>query len=261
MLTRRQLCSLALLPFYANAIEDKQKLFSALSAKLSKQKMHFVYSSEYPPYSFLKNGKASGLKIDLVNYLFQQQLGIQVNHEFLPWNRAQYLIEGGQFDAMVAIPTPDRARFTAASQNALYTTEIRKFVRNKDQRMDHIEQLSDLKPYKIGTHLGNSWARIKLEGLNVQFIAEPTALPRMLLANRFDVVFLDSLVMQHLIRDQQFQKDIRELPHSVEKANVHILIEKRSPFLPLLPFIDNEIMQMKQNGIIKQFIHYYQSEL
>lgn len=261
MLTRRQFSSLALLPFCAQASEDKHKQLSKLSAKLAKRTMHFVYSSHYPPYSYLKNGKTTGLKVDLINHLFEQQLNVRVSHEFFPWNRAQALIEGGQYDAMVAIPTPDRLRFTIASQQALYTTEIRKFVRSNDHRLDHIEHLSDLKPFKIGTHLGNSWARIKLEGLNVEFISEPIALPRMLLANRFDVVILDSLAMQHLIRDQHFQKDIRELPHSVEKADIHIMIEKRSPFLPLLPFIDNEIKQMKQNGILNQYLNYYRNEL
>jgi polar amino acid transport system substrate-binding protein len=223
--------------------------------------MRFAYSLNYPPISFSQEGKAAGLKIDIVNYIFQQRLALPVQHDLIPWNRAQTHMENGQYDGMLSICTPERLRFSEASQYPLYTTTVHIYVRKDDHRMDHVDQLQELKPFKIGAQLGNSWAKNKLAGMQAEFISDPSALPRMLLAKRFDAVILDNLAMAYILGAQRSNQDIRELTMPLDKAEVHVLLSKLSPFLPLLPFVDTEVKRMKHNSSIEQLINDYKNLL
>ncbi|MGB0468018.1 MAG: transporter substrate-binding domain-containing protein, partial [Pontibacterium sp.] len=100
-----------------------------------------VYSDQWPPYSYSnEQGQPDGILVHLVDRLLGQQLKIPLKHHILPWKRAQKLVEQGHFDAMMAVPTPDRLLYAERTQSVLYQFKVQAFVSKRSPRAETILQ-------------------------------------------------------------------------------------------------------------------------
>jgi polar amino acid transport system substrate-binding protein len=251
MLTRRQFCSILLLPTCAQAQEGLIKRDRSL--------VKMAYSLEYAPYSYTQNGKAAGIEVDVASQLFTQHFKLPVQHTIFPWSRAQAKVESGEFDAMFAVPTQERLRYAVASKQAVYHWYVCFFVRKDDHRLDQVHSIEGLKPFKIGVQLGNSWAKEQLKEHNVNYIPAPSSLPAMLLAKRFDVVILDPYVMANLLQNSPLKNQIEELPQHIDQANIHFMMSLRSPFIDLMPRCDDELIHISKSGALAKIRHQHTS--
>lgn len=245
MLNRRQFCWYPLL------------LLAQMPTYAASKVLRLAYAQDYPPYSTLVNGKPSGIEIDIANEIFARRFGFTVQHEILPWARAQLMVENGSADALFATPTHQRLVYAGASKEAVVRWSVSMYVRKGDHRLDSVRSVAQLAPFKIAVRHGNSWAMNKLTGLQVEYVPNQIALPRMLIANRFDVVLEDSYVMMHLLKNDGSDTHITELPHELDSADIHLLLSLKSAQQDLLARFDQEIRQMRKDGSLANLIAKY----
>ncbi len=245
MLNRRQFCCYSLL------------VLPHLPASAAAKVLRLAYAQDYPPYSTLLNGKPSGIEIDIADEIFARRFGFTVQHEILPWARAQFMVENGSADALFATPSPQRLLYASASQEPVVRWSVSMYVRKGDHRLDMVRSIEQLAPFKIAVQHGNSWALNKLTGLKVEYVPNQIALPRMLIAGRFDVVLEDSYVMMHLLKNDGNDAHITELPHELDSADIHLLFSLKSAQQDLLARFDKELKLMRKDGSLANLIAKY----
>ncbi|MFZ6747932.1 substrate-binding periplasmic protein [Undibacterium sp. Ren11W] len=245
MLNRRRFCWYCLL------------VLPHLPAYAAAKVLRLVYAQDYPPYSTQLNGKPSGIEIDIADEIFGRRFGFSVQHEILPWARAQLMVENGSADALFATPSRQRLTYASASKEAVVRWNVSMYVRKDDHRLDLVRSLDQLTPFKIAVLHGNSWAMNKLTGLRVEYVPNQIALPRMLIAGRFDVVLEDSYVMMHLLKKDGSDVYITELPHELDSADIHLMLSLKSTQQDLLARFDKEIKLMREDGSLTNLIAKY----
>ncbi len=245
MLSRRQFCWYSLL------------ILPQLPAYAAAKVLRLAYAQDYPPYSTLLNGKPSGIEIDIADEIFGRRFGFTIQHEILPWARAQFMVENGSADALFATPSRQRLVYARASKEPVVRWSVSMYVRKGDHRLDMVRDIQQLAPFKIAVQHGNSWAMNKLTGLQVEYVPNQIALPRMLIASRFDVILEDSYVMMHLLKKDGSDAHITELPHELDSADIHLLFSLKSAQQDLLARFDNEIGLMRKDGSLAKIIAKY----
>ncbi len=80
-------------------------------------------------------------------------MGIPVQFKDLPWKRAQIIVQVGDANGFITLPTPKRLEYAEVG----------------NVPMARIQTLSDLHGYQLLTYLGNGWAEKNLADLDVDF--------------------------------------------------------------------------------------------
>ena len=71
--------------------------------------MRLVFANELVPLSFEKDGRITGILVDIAREVFVTRLGQKVALEIYPWERAQHMVEAGSADGFITIITLNRA--------------------------------------------------------------------------------------------------------------------------------------------------------
>jgi polar amino acid transport system substrate-binding protein len=85
-----------------------------------------IYTEEFPPYNYSKNGKITGINIRIVQAACKE-VGIECKFEMLPWNRAMRMARNGPNTGLVSTArTPEREKWFSwvgpfiKSQNCIF---------------------------------------------------------------------------------------------------------------------------------------------
>jgi PAS domain S-box-containing protein len=111
----------------------------------------FCGNANYPPMTYLENGKPKGLVVDIVRAL-EKQMGRPIEIRLVEWKEAQALVDQGKADAAVpmSITEPRRKLFDFSSP--MYDVRLSIFVR---KGKPGILTLSDLHGLKVGATSGS----------------------------------------------------------------------------------------------------------
>ena len=228
---------------------------SAIASSSETATLSIVYDT-FAPYIDNVNDKAEGLYVDVLTEALENRLGVPVRFEWQPWSRAQFSVEKGYADAMVTVVTPARLAYAETSKEPVAASETVLFTRADHPRFEQMKEIRsrrDLGDYRILTYLGDGWAKEFLSEFEVDFGARDFShVLEKLERGRGDLFLQGRKVVQHYISELQQDVPIVQVPGvELDRIEFHLLIGKSSPFLPLLPRIDQVLREMRTDGTIE----------
>lgn len=219
--------------------------------------LSIVYDS-YAEFIFTENGEAKGYFVDVLTEALVRRLGVPVKFVMQPWQRAQFSVEKGTEDAMVTVVTPARLLYASAGEVPIAVSAVAVFTAVNHPRfedMKRIDSVEDLGDYRILTYLGDGWAKENLAGLGVDFGGKDLeSVLRKLKWGRGDVFPQTEDVTLYYIDELGYESSIVPVPGvNLGHIQFHLMIGKDSPFLELLPKIDQTLREMKSDGFLERF--------
>ena len=220
-----------------------------------------IVFSDYKPYSWQdQNGESHGLEVEILREALQVRMGIKTSFKVLPWARAQKRVQNGFADAFVAVPTLKRLAYTKASKQAIATWGVSIFTYSKSPQMKelrNINALGQLKPYRLGSMIGNGWAEENLAGMNVKWVAGMDQLITMLALERIDAV-ADSPMVIHFYAKKNNVKGVINEVKKISSSHLYLCLSLKSEYVSILPEFDKTIIKMRKDGSLQKILNHYQ---
>ena len=195
----------------------------------------------------------SGILVSIVDEVLANRLHLNVEHAGYPWARAQAMVEHGQADAFVTVPTAERRAYTVPSAEWVTQGRLTMFSRADNPKLAQwrkIQRISELSEVPLGTYLGNNWVKSKFEGMNVQYANDRAGALRMLMLGRFDLMVDASNPTRHAIKAEGLEHEVVELPATLDVSETRLCVGKKSPLLARMPDIDRALRSMKKDGTL-----------
>lgn len=115
-----------------------------------------LVTEEWPPYSFLKDGKPSGSDIDVLNAV-AKDTGLSIVFDFVPWSRALEMVKLGKTDGIFSLyDLPERHEFLEFPADALGTENLVLIVRAADPPPGPLKSVKDLTGLRVGVTQDNN---------------------------------------------------------------------------------------------------------
>jgi len=251
-LTRRCFCGLGLAgmtPWMSPAAQDRGDLA-------------LVYFYDYPPLSWSEEpGQISGIFVDLLQHALHTRMGLSLQHKGLPWARAQKMVRQGDADALCTIPTPERREYCRVSEEAVLMGSMKMVVKKGSdhlRRLGLVRHVDDLEGMRLGSYIGSGWAKKQLAGLDVHWTRTLEQTLRMLLLGRIQVTIEMEPVVNYMIHQLGYGKQLVVLDPPLDRVSFHLLIGKHSEFVGVLPRFDQIMRDMKADGTAERILASYQ---
>jgi polar amino acid transport system substrate-binding protein len=239
-------------------------VITATVSAFAEETIRFVYFNDYAPFGWQENGAMRGLYIDIVNEVFNNRLGIPVEHQGYPWKRAQKMVMDGVADGFCTVITPERLSFSDATQHSIIDVDFKMFVPANSSKLELLRQIfsiSRLKGFKLVDYAGSGWAdeHLAKAGLDVYWLPRNEQIWRYLLAGRADLTVNNEWTTRYSLKKEGYQDQFVELPQPMapEPSSFHIFIGKKSSFLPLLNQVDESLKRMKADGTLQRIYEQY----
>lgn len=220
---------------------------------------------DFPPFhSRDENGHLRGLLYDIVTEAVQKRLGVPLVWEPGPWARCQERVERGQADAMITVPTAERARYTVTHKTPLYLKTHVLFTYAGHPRLERILALGGIEDiraagFRVITYVGNGWSRTHLAGAGVEVLEAPSrdAVWRMLAARRGDLVAECPVAACMTLRGLVPEGAVVQTPVVLETLPFHLLVGKNSPLASFLPQLSDILRAMHADGSMERILSSY----
>lgn len=135
--------------------------------------------------------------------LVRADLGWTLDYHAMPWKRAQRVVLDGALDALCTRPTPERESLLRFADAPLFTLDSDWAQFSSDNpRAEEIRQIKtfdQLKSFRIGLGLGNSWPNelMKGEGWQITEVVSLALVDGMVRANHIDMFFENPMVSRY----------------------------------------------------------------
>lgn len=212
-----------------------------------------------PPLTFAKPGgtdEQGGLIIEALDAIFKEA-GIPFAVKVFPWKRAQAMVESGQLDFLVTVPTEPRLQYALSSTSPVIPMEQKIFTYKghpKQDQMMRIRGVEDLKAMGlvVASNLGNGWIKQNIEeaGVTVFYAPQDESMAKMLAARRADIVIDPEFSFVYDIRKADLVGQVICVASPFPPTPFHFLLGKNSPFAHLMPRIDAAITKLAHNGTL-----------
>lgn len=217
-------------------------------------KFSVCYFDAYPPYSSGSGDHVKGLFIDVLEEVFSKRLHVPIMHTGMPWPRAQALVRAGRADALITTVTPERLNYTHASEEDVFTGELRFYIgANHPQRaaLMKLTNLDDAKPYLIGTYRGAGWVMANMKQHRLDMGADLAQCLKKAALSRVDIVPEIANQARTVIRELRLEGEIIELPPVFNTLHYKLLVRRYSVYTRLLSAFDSQIRAMRRDGSLQ----------
>lgn len=223
--------------------------------------MKFAYAHTSPPISWEEDGKMHGVLIDIAEELVHNRLGVKISHQGYPWKRSQHLVRMGKADALIT-NGPMRKEWAEHSSEVVVNLQHMLYVKAGGPKLDRLKRvrtIDDLKPFTLVDERGSAWAEKNLigRGIKVHWVADHDTMYRLVAKGRVDAVAYIDIMARYHIKILGLQAQLIELPLDTIPVPFHIVIGKKSPYVKMLPKIDEAIRQMRQDGTLQKIYNKY----
>ncbi len=223
--------------------------------------MKFAFGNDAPPFAWEEDGQIYGLLPDIAREVVEKGMGIKVSVHLHPWKRSQHLVRQGILDAHIT-NGPLRKEWAEHSSEVVMVLKHVLYVKaggSKFNELKKVQKIEDLKPFKLVDHRGSAWAQKNLieKGINVHLVADFDTMYRMVAKGRVDAVAYEPLMARYQIKNLGLQDQLVELPLETDELPFHVVIRKTSPYVKMLPKINEVIRQMKQDGTLQIILDKY----
>lgn len=233
-------------------------LFSVAAFAEENPVLTVVFMEGLEPLCWEENGKQMGEQPEIAQYVISK-LGIKAKFLFLPWGRAQKMVENGTADLMMT--TPNRARFKYAVFGREMTTPNywNIFIRNDNidmiKKAKHFKKIQDLKPFTVLDFIGNGWTEKymkKSDGYKLELVPRIEQNVQKLAAGRGDFILSSSTSVNWFLYKLGFKNEIKEINFVTPQTRFHMtfMLSRKSPWLKkgLVRALDIELKKMKKSG-------------
>ncbi|WP_374385059.1 substrate-binding periplasmic protein [Dongia sp.] len=213
--------------------------------------IHLVFAETAAPLAFGEDGQVRGIEVDVAREVFTKRLGLAIDTQLYPWERAQQMVRNGEADGFISIPTPERDSYASCGQVPVVRMPMRATMRrNHPQREDvaNLRTLDDLRPFALVSYLGNGWARQKLAGFNVTDAADFPASLRGLALGRGDIALVAALSAQYYVNKLQLRGKLVILPNDFDTVEYVLCLGDKSPHAAKLAEFDRVLQVMRADG-------------
>lgn len=239
---------MALFPFFGNGIAVARE----------HPPLTVVFAEGLEPLCWEENGKPMGEQPEIAQYVIGK-LGIKPIILFLPWARAQKMIETGEADLMMT--TPNKARFGIAVFGKEMTTPnfwnvfILKSRADLIEKSKSFEKIEDLKPYSVLDFLGNGWTGAFMkasDGYQIDTSPKMEQVVQKLALGRGDLTINSSTSVNWFLHKLKLKGKVEEVELTAPGTRFHMVfqVSRKSPWVEkgLVRALDNELKKMKDSG-------------
>ncbi|MBI2380269.1 MAG: transporter substrate-binding domain-containing protein [Gammaproteobacteria bacterium] len=196
--------------------------------------LRMVYFDTYPPFSYNEAGQWRGILVDLVREALEGGLGLKVEHLGYPWRRAQIMVQGGQADGFLTVPTPERRIYAEFSAAPLYQARAAIAYSKRSrlaERLDKVRILADLLEVPHGNYFGNGWAAQNLKAYDVEWSPTLEIVLRKLVQQRREVCVDNFPSLYHAVHSTKLRRElvVKPLPDMGFPFPMHIGLRRRLP--------------------------------
>jgi len=235
-------------------------LFSPGSKSFAQMREIVLATGEWSPYTSASL-EEFGVFTKIVSAVFKE-LGLQPVYKFMPWKRAEKMVEMGEvFAAFPYVVTEERQKKFDYSERVAFSTGRLFYYQKRFSEKIPFRTLKDLKPYKVGGVRGYWYESIfKKAQLDTYFVNSEKQIIMMLHMNRVDVVPMDELVGWQLIR-QLYPEDVQffsTLEKPLNQNSLHLLISRKYENASTLTKQFNAALQrIREKGVHRSILQQY----
>lgn len=186
-----------------------------------------LYTEDYPPLNYFKDGKLTGPVIDIVHAI---QNDIKSNHtvEALPWKRAILTTLKNKNSAIFSIARSQNREELfnwvgpiAIKEYALYSLKKNNII---------INSLDNIADYTVGVQKGSvSQEYLQTQGeITMYSVIKPLQCLQMLMKDRIDFWYTDSDSIANLAKKMQLPLNLFIKSKVINKANFYIAFNKET---------------------------------
>lgn len=235
-------------------------IFSCLcsTALAASKPMKIVYFDSYPPRFWLENGEMKGILVDIISEA-ADRIGVPLLHEGYPWARAQAMVEAGQADAFITVPTEKRKAYTEVSTEPVIRFNLYIATQKNNPHLEQLKKVTDidgLKPFRLVDYYGNGFAETRLKDHNIEWVPQISAVYSFLASGKADALVISDRGFYDLKRFG-YQDQLIILPQPLNSVSFNLCIGKNSAYKGILPKIDRVLKQMQEEGRQKSISEKY----
>ena len=220
---------------------------------------------EFKPFHWRDgHGRMQGFFCEIVTEAVERRMGIPVHWVSMPWARCQASVREGKADAMLTVPTPERAEYAQASPEPFYLKQETVFTYAGHPRLEEIRglaRLEDLRAagFTVATYNENGWSKAHVEplGIPVRTANSLESVWRMLALKRADLVVEWPPAAWPVIRSQGLESAIVQTGAEMASLPFHLLVGRKSPLVGVLPEFSRTIRAMQEDGTMARILGAY----
>jgi polar amino acid transport system substrate-binding protein len=239
-------------------------LFTASSAAYAQSALRIAYPA-YPPFHWMKeNGKMSGFFYEIISEALGGKKGLTIVWTEYPWTRCQENLKMGTDDAMITVPTAERAVYTVTHKDPFYQKPLNLFTSIDHPRLAEIKKIKKITDFRDGgfsviTYSGNGWHKENIQPLGIKTY-ESSYLEnqwKMLAEKRGDTVIEWPPGAWPDIKRAGLSDRLVDTGVTISSMPFHLLIRKSSPHTNILADFNETVKRMKTDGTIKTILSRY----
>ena len=220
----------------------------------------------FAPFHYLnENGEMEGLFYDIITEAVEKRLGVPLVWTPYPWARCQQNVRMGCDDAMITVPTEERAEYTRTHTTPFYLKTLYLFTYKNHPRLKEIRSLktiADIKRrgFSVITYRGNGWHEKNVASLGIKTYETGSldSIWVMLSLKRGDIVIEWPASSWPDLRRLGLADEIVNTGVVISEMPFHLLIRPGSAHVDILERFDETIKEMRQDGTMESIENRYQ---
>lgn len=250
-----------------------QKIFMALIgillgtavATAEAQTLLRIAYPAFPPFHWVReDGAMTGLFYDILTEALEKRMAVKMIWTAYPWIRCQESLKTGADDALITVPTAERAVYTVTHRDAFYRKPLHLFTYADHPRWNRIKairSLTDLRDggFSVITYSGNGWHKENLQPLGIKTYETGHLINvwKMLAARRGDAVIEWPPGAWPEIRQAGETDRIVDTAVALSTMPFHLLIRKDHPRRDLLAAFNETVHRMRVDGVMERILSRY----
>jgi polar amino acid transport system substrate-binding protein len=233
-------------------------LFGSISISIAealpnKITMASIDQDWFPIYYRDSNGRYLGVWPDLLDGIFKETLGVELQKTHQPWLRAQSDVKFGDADIFITIPTEDRLEFSTPVPSSFFSITFQLLIPKNHPRFQELEQIQTLEEIKTAgitlvSTLGNGWYKENVEALGIptEYVKTDEQQVKFLLAGRADALIDFPITLDPVLTKFNANEQLLFTDAIFSETTFHILVSKKSPWINHLDALESALNQIKQ---------------
>ncbi len=232
-------------------------LCSLAQAGPAREPLRIAYP-EFPPFHWRdESGRMQGFFYEIISEAVERRMGIPTTWESLPWARCQANVREGLSDAILTVPTAERAAYAQASPEPFYDKQMKLFTYAGHPRLEVIRGLSSLEGvraagFSVITYKENGWSKANVEPLGIPVLTANSlqSVWLMLVNRRGDLVIEWPPAADPDIRSLGLGQEVLATDAVVARMSFHLLVGRHSRHAGMLQEFSRVIQAMRQDGTL-----------
>lgn len=211
-----------------------------------------------------ETGTPKGLYVELLDEIFTKQLGIEIEHQQLPWKRAQHNVELGKSDFLITVKSEKRLQYATASELPLLQLYLHVFTYRSHKKLAEIEKITsgeDIKALNLipVTNIGNSWHKKNIDdfGVPTHYVKDEDSAFKIVAGKRADITIEPIHAGSYLVRKLGLQDKIQVTDAKFGPLDFFLLFSKKSPHQGLMPQINAVLQRLTKDGTLEKISNKY----